>query len=255
MIATYQEAVRRLPRSAILWNLLGNALCLQAKWDAAALAYRQAIECAPDLAQPWSNLGHALREVGLLDEALDCARRSMALDPTLTVAHSNLIYDLQMSPGISREAIAAECRRWWLQHGERLRPGAPPSVPDRAPDRRLRVGYVSPDLRDHPVARHLLPVLRAHDPAQFEIVCYSDAFPRDATTARIRECASLWRDTASWSHERLAAQVRDDHIDLLVDLALHTGGNRLPVFARQPAPVPASRAIPERPASRRSHGA
>ncbi len=240
VVAVYQEAVRRLPGSAPLWNHLGNALNLQAQVEAAALAYRKAIECAPDIAQPWNNLGQTLWEAGLLDEALDCTRRSVALDPSLAGVHSNIIFMLQMAPGVGRETIAGECQRWWCQHGESLRPSTPPSVHDRAPDRRLRVGYVSPDLRDHPVARHLLPVLRAHDPAQVEVVCYSDAFPADTTTARLRECVSLWRDTASWSDDRLAAQVRDDRIDLLVDLALHTAGNRLPVFARQPAPVQAS---------------
>lgn len=240
VVAVYQEGVRRLPGSAPLRNNLGNALRVQSQWDAAALAYRKAIDCAPTNAQPWNNLGCTLLDLGLLDEALDCWRQSVELDPTLAAAHSNLIFGLQMTPGLSREAIARECQRWWCQHGESLRPSTSPSVHDRAPDRRLRVGYVSPDLREHPVARHLLPVLRAHDPAQIEVVCYSDAFAGDATTARFRECVSLWRDTASWGDERLAAQVREDRVDLLVDLALHTAGNRLPVFARQPAPVQAS---------------
>ena len=106
--------------------------------------------------------------------------------------------------------------------------------------RRLRIGYVSPDLVHHAVSYFFEPVLAHHDRSRFEIVCYSDAPVPDAVTLRLRSQAELWRDTARLSDAQLAALVREDGIDVLVDLAGHTARHRLLVFALRPAAVQVS---------------
>jgi len=108
---------------------------------------------------------------------------------------------------------------------------------DRDPDRRLRIGYVSPDFKEHPVGRLLVPLLANHDHANFETVCYSDVRCEDAITDRLRGFGDRWSDVSRLSDEQLAERIRQDRIDVLVDLTLHTAGNRLLVFARKPAPV------------------
>ena len=108
---------------------------------------------------------------------------------------------------------------------------------DRSPDRRLRIGYVSPDFRWHPVARFILPLFRERDRRQVEVFAYSDVTTPDAVTGSVREHVDRWRDVAMLPDEKLAEVVRADGIDILVDLAAHSGHNRLLAFARKPAPV------------------
>src|SRR5262249_37355237 len=109
------------------------------------------------------------------------------------------------------------------------------NAPD--PDRRLRLGFLSPDLGCHPVGYFLIRPLEHLDPQQAEVVCYSDRRTPDELTARFRAAAALWRDVAGWDDDRLAQQIRADGIDILFDLAGHPAHNRLLVFARKPAPL------------------
>ena len=115
-----------------------------------------------------------------------------------------------------------------------------PAEWDRDPDRRLRIGYVSPNFREHVVGFNLLPLFRNHDRKQFDIFCYSDVVNGDVVTAEFRSLSDTWRDVFALADEALARQVREDRIDILVDLTLHMAGHRLPVFARKPAPVQAT---------------
>ena len=108
-------------------------------------------------------------------------------------------------------------------------------LPD--PERRLRIGYVSPDFRNHAVSFLLMPLLSNHDHGQVEIFCYAEVARPDDVTERLRACADVWRVTVGLTDEQMADMVRKDRIDILVDLALHTANNRLLVFARKPAPV------------------
>jgi predicted O-linked N-acetylglucosamine transferase (SPINDLY family) len=130
-----------------------------------------------------------------------------------------------------------EHRRWNELHAEPLRKFVQPHTNDGDPDRRLRIGYLSADFRDHSVSRFLLPLFRNHNHEAYEIVCYSDVVKCDQVTDRLRALADRWNDTFGQTDERLADKVREDKIDILVDLAGHTAGNRLMVFARRAAPV------------------
>jgi predicted O-linked N-acetylglucosamine transferase (SPINDLY family) len=112
-----------------------------------------------------------------------------------------------------------------------------PHPNDPEPDRRLRVGFVSPDLRDHPLGRSLLPWFPHVDRRRFEIICFSDARVADGVTERLRGLVDAWHETSGLSDAALAARIRAEGIDILVDLAQHTASNRLLVFARKPAPV------------------
>jgi len=119
----------------------------------------------------------------------------------------------------------------------RMSGSAPAHTNNRSPDRRLRIGYVSPDFRRHSVNYFLEPILANHDHTQFEVFCYADELWPDATTERLKGLVDQWRNTAGMSFDGMARLIREDGIDVLIDLAGHTGYNRLPVFARKPAPV------------------
>jgi predicted O-linked N-acetylglucosamine transferase (SPINDLY family) len=159
------------------------------------------------------------------------------LRPSYVAAHSSLVYSLHFCPGTDARTLYEEHRRWDRRFAEPIARLILPHPNEPAPERLLRIGYVSPDFRDHVVGRNLLPLFRAHDRRQFEIFCYSGVTRPDAVTELFRGHTDAWRDVTDRTDEQLAQVVREDRIDILVDLTLHMVGNRLLVFARKPAPV------------------
>ena len=154
-------------------------------------------------------------------------------------SRDNLLVAIQAQEGITSEQIHLEHVRWNQLHGRPLKGSLQPHVNPgpREHDRRLRIGYVSPDFKEHPVGRLVLPVVANHDRSTFEVFCYSDVRKADALTDRFRTLADHWVEAVNLDDQQLAQRVRQDGIDILVDLALHTIHNRMLVFARKPAPV------------------
>ena len=238
-VACYRRALELKPDFAEAHNNLGNALKVQKKPDEAVACYRRALELKPDFAEAHNNLGTACKDQGKLDEAVVCCRRAVQLKPDFAWAHSNLLYTLLYCSGYDAQGIYDEHRRWNQQHAEPLAQFIQPHGNDRSPHRRLRIGYVSPDFRNHPLPIIAGPLFRAHDHQEFEVFCYSDVARPDAITARFRGCADVWRNVVGHSDEQLAELIRRDRIDILVDLCMHMGRSRLLVFARKPAPIQA----------------
>ena len=200
----------------------------------------RALALKPNFAEASNNLGNTFKEAGELNQAVIAYRRAIALDPARAAYLSNLIFVSHLHPAGDGLSLREEQVRWNHLHAEPLRPERRPhgNVPE--PWRRLKIGYVSPDFRAHPMAFFLTPLLAAHDRQACEVYCYASVRRPDAVTERLRKSADLWRDVYWFSDLQLSECVRDDGIDILVDLAMHTAGNRLPVFARQPAPVQVS---------------
>ena len=180
-----------------------------------------------------------VKDLGLIDQAISCYRRAIECEHNWRMA-SNLLYSLHLHPASTPASLFVEHRKWNESYAQALAPQAPVYPNDPDPDRRLRVGYVSPDFREHPVGRFIAPLLAHHDHTKFEIYCYACAARLDAMSQRIEEYADVWRDIVGMTHDRLERQIREDRIDLLIDLSLHGEGNRLAVFARKPAPVQAT---------------
>jgi len=239
-IAAHRQAIHLKPDYAEAYSNLGIALTDAGQLDEAMAAYWQAIRFKPGFAEAYSNLGNALRGIGQLDEAIAAYREAIRLKPGLAGAHSNLVFTLHYHPGYGGKMIQEELGRWSQQHAEPLKKFIQPHVNNRDAERRLRLGYVSPDFGEHPVGRFLLPLLEQHDHRQFEVFCYSDVARPDAMTERFRSRADHWRDIVNLNDEQAAARIGEDGIDVLIDLAGHTAGNRLLVFARRPAPVQVS---------------
>jgi predicted O-linked N-acetylglucosamine transferase (SPINDLY family) len=239
-IAAHRQAIALKPNYAEAQSNLGNALLAKGQLNAAIAAYRQAIALKPNLPQAYLNLGTALLDTGHLDEAIAAYRQACALKPNNSEAHSNVALALHYHPGVEARAIAEEHERWQRQHAEPLRPFIKPHANDRDPQRRLRVGYVSADFCEHSVAFFLEGVLACHDAGQVEVFCYANVARPDAVTARLQRLAGHWREISRRADVEVAELIRHDQIDILVDLAGHTAGHRLLLFARQPAPVQVS---------------
>ena len=235
-IASYRRALKIKPDFAVAHNSLGNALRGIGQLDDALASYRRAIMIKPNFVEAHNNLGNALRDIGQLDNAVASYCTALKIKPDTTEAHSNLLFTLNFQSGEHDEEILATCREYdkqfYLPHR-----GRQAHSNSREANRRLRIGYVSPDFRRHAVAFFAEPIFANHDKSQVEIFCYAEVKREDEYTDRFRQFADHWHSTVGLSDDAAAEMIRDHQIDILVDLAGHTAGNRLPVFARKPAPL------------------
>ncbi len=236
-IAAYEATLRINPRFALAWSNLANTYVGLVRPDECVTAARKALEFEPRSNRAMGNLASGLQLQGDMAGAIDAYRRCLELNQADASNHSNLVYSLNFDPRYDAAALLAEHRAWAARHAEPLTAVAAPHANDPNPDRKLRVGYVSAHFRHHAVAFFSEPMIAAHDPEQVEVFCYADLRKADETTERFRARADQWRDVTRLQHEQVAQQIREDRIDILVDLAGHIGGNRLLVFARKPAPV------------------
>ena len=172
-----------------------------------------------------------------LDEAIAAYRAAVRLNPNEPRYHSNLLMMLNLHADFDPSEIHVECQRWNRQHAERLMLSTQQHANNPQHDRRLRVGYISPDFLEHPASSFVVPLLSNHDHRQFEIFCYANVDALISSPSGCVRDADVWRSTVGRSDQELASLVREDQIDILVDLAMHTANNRLLVFARKPAPV------------------
>lgn len=217
---------------------LGLARQAQGRLEEAEAALARAAALDPGSAAALACLAGARLELAKVPDAVQGWTRALALAPAFDTAASNRLLSMNYESRHAAADLADEHRRWAAALRARLGPPVAGHPVDRDPARRLRVGYVSADLRAHPVAAFLEPLLAAHDPAQVELVAY-DCWhgPPDEVTTRLRALVPTWRRVHAHDDEALAALVRADAIDVLVDLAGHTGGSRLGLFARRAAPV------------------
>ncbi|MEO8202533.1 MAG: tetratricopeptide repeat protein [Betaproteobacteria bacterium] len=238
--ACAREAIRLQPDLPEAHNHLGNALQAQGCASASAASLRRAIELRPQYREAHNSLGNSLKDLGRIEEAEAAYQQALALDPADRDARGNYLLALNYTCAHSRAEVHAEHLAWARRHADPLGSSTDVFPNSREPGRRLRIGYVSGDFRRHSVAYFIEPVLALHERAAFEVYCYSNvAFP-DPMTARLLSRADHARDITGLADETAAHLVREDRIDLLVDLSGHTAGHRLGIFARKPAPVQVS---------------
>ena len=235
-----RRAIAVEPNSAVLYMNLGNLLTSIGKADDAVVALREAVRRRPDLAPAHLNLGRALHDQGEVLLAKQHFRAASDLDASLAAAHSAylcaLVHDATVSPQHVFEEhlrigdlLEAPYRGAWREHRN-----------DRDPERELRLGFVSGDLREHPVSNLIEPVWRALRGGRHRLIAYSNGRSGDDAEVRLRALAHEWVEVDRMSDNDLAERIRQDGIDILFDLSGHTAGNRLPVFARKPAPIQVS---------------
>jgi protein O-GlcNAc transferase len=236
-VAEFKKVTELRPQDPRGYNNLAGMLGLAGRTQEAIAALRKAISLDPNYASAQQNLGNALKDLGEIESAISCYDQAAALDPQYVATASNRLHALHFSPNNDAKAIYREHRHWGNLQDATWRHRIAPHDNNRSSDRRLRIGYVSPDFRQHVVGWNMRPLLRCHDHRKFEIFCYANVGNPDALTTQLQGFADHWRNAIAMSDDELAAQIRQDQIDILVDLSLHLDGNRLSVFARKPAPV------------------
>ena len=236
-IAICRTLTSAMPNYAEAFAELSALLLETGAIDEAEVQCSKALSLNPDLPEALNTRGNILRDQGRLHDAIACYRRALEFKPDLIGVRSNLIFTLQFATGCDNAAILTESRHWADLHEKSLLGEARPHANDRRPDRVLKIGYVSPYFRLHPAAWFLLPLLANHNRSKVQIFCYSGVREADEITRRFTALDVAWRETGRLTDAELAAQIRADEIDILIDTALHMQGSRLLTFARKPAPV------------------
>ncbi|MFD1561365.1 tetratricopeptide repeat protein [Paraburkholderia silviterrae] len=232
----FETAIQARPDFVDAYNNAANLLRALGRQDAACVLLRKALALAPTHSATLNNLGNVLKDRGELEDGIVCLRQALASDPGNLTAHSNLLYALSFQSS-DAAAILAEARRWAAQHEMPLRASRVAQAPVRASGRRLRIGYVSADFREHCQAFFMMPLLSNHDRTRFEIHAYSSVVRPDTITTRLATHVDVWHDVRPLGDAALAEKIRADGIDILVDLAMHMADGRPLLFARQAAPV------------------
>jgi protein O-GlcNAc transferase len=233
----YERACQLEPTSVVAHSNLGWIQQKRGLLTAAERELRQALTLDADYAPALIDLASVLHELGEVDEALSYYRRALARAPN-PANHSSMIALMLYDPHTAPSAVLEEVRRWAdLYAPAPARQAYDLTALAAAP--RLRIGYVSPDFREHAVAHFSEPLIAAHDATRFEVVCYSNVKTPDEVTARIARHARI-RAIRDRNDVEVAEQIRADGIHILVDLAGHTADNRLALFSRSPAPIQAT---------------
>jgi protein O-GlcNAc transferase len=236
-IKIFQNALLLDSGCAETYCNVGYALIVIGKLSEAHEQLSRAIQLNPELPIAYLNLSGARCGLGKYEEAITCLRKAMEIKPDNPDIYSNLLFVSQFLHTLAPVDLFAEhlqfahhfekpVRSTWQKHG---------NARDQA--KRIKIAYVSADFRAHAVATFIEPILANHDKEQVEVFCYYNHLQHDAVTDRIEGLSDHWRPCLGWSDELLAARIRDDGIDILIDLSGHTGGSRLLTFARKPSPV------------------
>ncbi|MEN6587380.1 MAG: tetratricopeptide repeat protein [Sulfuricella sp.] len=240
-IECYQRAIVLTPNMAETHNNLGNALQEQGRQEEAIQSYHRAISLRPDYVEAHNNLGHTLQAQGDLDEAIACYRHALSLNPEHPQVRGNLLFSLSFYSGCSPDQYLAEAQLYGSKVLARAKPYSRWLVNQIDVDARpLRVGFVSGDLRRHPVGFFLESILAHLNPDRVELVAYPTQPEEDELTARIKSRFIVWSPIVGLSDEVAARKIHSDGLHILIDLAGHTAKNRLPIFAWKPAPVQVS---------------
>lgn len=238
-IGSLKRAIELKPSVVEARYRLGIALTMAHRLSEAIETYRELLAIKPDHAEAMANLGSLRVAQSRIDEGLELQRRAVATRPDFAVVGDALLLSLHYDPKSTPASLFAAHREWAERHERPVAASESHSnIPD--PQRKLRIGYISGDFREHAAAFFIRPLFERFDRNAFEVYAYSNAQYPDPTTARLRQWATAWREVFGVPDQIVAERIRDDGIDILVDLAGHTALNRLTVLARRPAPVQAT---------------
>ncbi|WP_197456081.1 O-linked N-acetylglucosamine transferase, SPINDLY family protein [Stieleria neptunia] len=231
----FKQLVVEFPHYAKAHHYLGTVLLSMGDVAKAESEIQLALELDPADAHARCSLGFVYIESDRRREAAECFAEAVKQDPRMSGAHGCLLYLMSGDPDIDPRQLFEEHVRWGEVHGNVQPLQRRRNVRD--PNRKLRIGYASADFREHAVTAFFEPLLRLRDRSAFEIYCYYESGLGDHVTEQLKTLSDHWRVTLGYSDQQVAQQILDDQIDILVDLAGHTSGNRLPALAYKPAPI------------------
>lgn len=239
-VDSYRRALELKPDFVSARYNLGICLVTLGQLDEAVACYRRALEIKPDYAEAHSNLGNALRDMGQFDAAVSSFRRALALQPDGMDANRGFMATILYLPALTLDELFDEHLAAVARLCAHVRKANHFFHNISDPDKKLRIGYVSSDFRNHPVGRNILPLMEHHDREKIEIYLYGDVNRVDGMTEWFQHSADAWRSIKGLNDCEAAELIRRDQIDVLVLLAGRFDGNRPLIAAYRPAPVQVS---------------
>ncbi len=237
-LTAYETAIAVDPGHLYSRLCLANLCYRRDDFDRSIAELEKLLAIDPQNVEALSQLSGALKHVGRVDDSIEISRRLIPCAGAKAVTyHDDLILGMLYSANVSWQTVLTESRLWDALYAKPLCRFIQPHVNDPDPDRRVRVGYVSRDFAVHSVGFFTLPLIQSHDRGKFEVYCYSNLSAPDEWTEKFRRSADHWREIFNLTDFQAAEMIRQDRIDILVDLGGHTVGNRLLVFAQKPAPI------------------
>jgi protein O-GlcNAc transferase len=234
-IAAYQAAIASNPNDPGSYTNLGVIQRVLLQLDNSIKSFESALVIDPNYALAHSNLGLSLQLLGRVDEAIDHLKKSLKILPDDPMTHSTLLFTLGWLPEVSGKTILDEARQWDDIHSAKNVFSNYDNIPDL--NRKLRVGYVSADFKNHAVAYLLEPLLAEHNRDEVEVFCYAEVKSPDDATARFQKYADHWRSTVGVDDDEMNAMIRHDKIDIIVECTGRSKNNRLLALSSKPAPV------------------
>ena len=239
-IRSFHRAVQLDPRNVRYLNNLGAASLDMGLNSEALECFRHVLELDPKMPSAYNNIASLLKDRGKSTEALPYFRKSAELQPERVDTRSNLLLCLQYMPNADPDFIFAEHKKWGEWIAKRNKPAFKHKATNRSPDAKIRIGIVSADLCQHPVAHFIEPFLKEYDRGRIEVFVYADLHKPDSVSARMEALVDAWSLTQGLDDRSLARRIYGDGIDVLLELAGHTALNRLEMLALKPAPVQVS---------------
>jgi protein O-GlcNAc transferase len=236
-ILNFKKTVAIKPDFASAYYNIGVILQGEGKHDEAIACYQKAISINSDYVDALHNLAIIKKEEGKLEEAIAGFRKVIALKPDAVISHNHLIFCIDVFSAINSDLFEVERKNWAKTHSDPLQGHPTPFSNTPDPTRMLRIGYVGADFFRHSAAYIFGPALLHHDAEKFQIFCYAGNTHADDLTEQFKKKSTRWLSTSNMDDATLAQEILNDGIDILVDLAGHTTGNRLLTFARKPAPI------------------
>jgi len=237
------ENALSIQKTATIYNNYGIALKGWGEYKHAINHYQNAIKRAPEDYHIYYNLGIALMEMGQVHDAIPYFKKAITIAPSFYKACSNYLFSLNYHE-FDQSFVATEHHRvvesFQLSGHKQKKPIPKRSCIQAFKRPPIRIGYISPDFRKHPVASFIEPILAHHNQTDFFITCYADVNQPDSITHLLKQYPQCWRDISRFSDNQVIQTIQQDKIDILVDLAGHTANNRLLVFAQKPAPIQVS---------------
>jgi len=236
-ISYYRTALQLNPDYYKACNNLGIVLQEKGQLDEAVSYYQKALQLNPDYFIAYNNLGNVFFKQLKFEEAEKCFKNALNLNPDYSVAYSNFLFYMNFNYCYDSYAVFSKHLEFAKQFEKPLYAKISPHNNQRLTTRKLRIGYLSPDFKKHSVAYFIKPIILSHNKEEFEVFCYSNVSVADGVTTSLIEYSDQWRSIIGISDKEVTEIIRGDRIDILVDLAGHTAGNRILLFAQKPAPV------------------
>ena len=232
----YRKAIELAPTKAASYNNLGNVLIKQHRLHDSIQYYQRAIDLDPNLGEAYVNLSWVYKEHGMIDQDIACLQKYLSLHPESSQAHSDTLFSMNYSLSLTPQELYTEACKWWKQHGI-LKKNQYSHTKSVGQKTSLRIGFLSPDFRKHPVGTFLLPLLKNISP-EVEVYCFAEMHENqfDEITTKIIEFVH-WEVSSGLSAEACAKLVHSHGIDILIDLAGHSANNRLDIISLRPAPI------------------